>query len=557
MLTDVVCNLCGGNHYKVLYSYKKQDVKPYLITEASLDRPKKIVKCLRCGLVYVNERLDDFEIIRFYREMVDSDYIKEEKGRRQSANIILKRLSKLIKNQSPRILEIGCAAGFLLDEAKKKGWEVYGAELSEWACKYAKDRFGIDVFCGNIEGVGFESGSFDAVILADAIEHLLNPKKTLMEVRRILKPEGILFINTPDMDSLVSRLLNAKWWGINQFHIYYFTKKTLNELLTSAGFKIMKWSGYPRTFTFSYWFARLTGYSSFFKPFAFLQKIPFIAKSLLTIDTSDQIAVFARKRRSIVDLQDIEKAGLKDAERHKKVVVVLPAYNASKTLELTVKDIPKDIVDEIILVDDASTDNTVEIAEKLGLIVFKHDRNKGYGGNQKTCYINALERGADIIIMVHPDYQYDPKVIPELVRPILEGRADAVFGSRMLKGGALEGGMPLWKHNANIILTAIENVTLGTYLSEYHSGFRAYSREVLGRIRFQDNSDNFVFDTEIIVQVILNYFRVDEIPIRTRYFEEASVISFKAGLWYGLGILGTLFKVFLHKNNIIRFKQFE
>ncbi len=240
-----------------------------------------------------------------------------------------------------------------------------------------------------------------------------------------------------------------------------------------------------------------------------------------------------------------------------KTIVVFPAYNAAKTLKKTLDDIPREFVDDIILVDDASKDNTVEAAKQLGLKVFTHEKNKGYGGNQKTCYSKAIELGADIVVMVHPDYQYDPKVIPNLIEPIKKGEADAVFGSRMMKGGALEGGMPLWKHNANILLTAIENVVLHTYLTEYHSGFRAYSTKVLKNIRFLDNSDGFVFDTEIIVQILLKGFKIDEIPIRTRYFPEASTVRFWQGVRYGLGILRTMFKYILHTKGIIKFKQFS
>jgi glycosyltransferase involved in cell wall biosynthesis len=239
-----------------------------------------------------------------------------------------------------------------------------------------------------------------------------------------------------------------------------------------------------------------------------------------------------------------------------KTIVVLPAYNAAKTLKKTLDDIPKECVDEIILVDDASRDDTVEVAKRLGLKVFTHNKNRGYGANQKTCYAKALALGADIAVMVHPDYQYDPKVIPQLIEPIKNGTADAVFGSRMMKGGALEGGMPLWKHNANILLTALENVVLHTYLTEYHSGFRAYSAKVLKAIRFLDNSDGFVFDTEIIVQILLKGFRIDEIPIRTRYFPQASTVGFWQGTKYGLGILKTMLKYILHKKRIIRFRQF-
>ena len=239
-----------------------------------------------------------------------------------------------------------------------------------------------------------------------------------------------------------------------------------------------------------------------------------------------------------------------------KTIVILPAYNAAKTLKITLDDIPRDCVDDVMLVDDASKDNTVEVAKALGLKVFVHKKNKGYGGNQKTCYTKALELGADIVVMVHPDYQYDPKVIPQLIEPIKRGEADAVFGSRMMKGGALEGGMPLWKHNANILLTALENVILHTYLTEYHSGFRAYSAKLLRNVRFMDNSDGFVFDTEIIVQALLKGFKIDEIPIRTRYFPEASTIGFQRSCVYGMGILKTMLKYILHTKGIIKFRQF-
>ncbi len=243
--------------------------------------------------------------------------------------------------------------------------------------------------------------------------------------------------------------------------------------------------------------------------------------------------------------------------RSKKVVVVMPAYNAEKTLERTLADIPRDWADEILLVDDASRDGTVELARRLGLRVFVHDRNRGYGGNQKTCYIEALKLGADIMVMVHPDHQYDPTVIPELVAPLLEDRCDAVFGSRMLGGRPLEGGMPKWKYLANIFLTAVENATFYMYLTEYHSGLRAYSRRYLETVNFLGNSDDFVFDSEIIAQGVIHGMRIREIPIETRYFAEASQIGFWRSSVYGLSILKTLVKFKLHKKGIVRSKMFS
>ena len=237
--------------------------------------------------------------------------------------------------------------------------------------------------------------------------------------------------------------------------------------------------------------------------------------------------------------------------REKTVVAVLPAYNAEKTLKATFDDIPKDWVDEILLVDDCSRDRTVELSRELGITTIVHKHNRGYGGNQKTCYRTAMDQlGADIMVMVHPDHQYDPKIIPQLVQPLLRGECDAVFGSRMLGGRPIEGGMPKWKYFANLALTAIENATFYVFLSEYHSGFRAYSRRYLENVNFEANSDDFVFDTEIIAQGVAKKMLIREVPIQTRYFDEASQISFWRSVRYGLAILKTMVLYKLHSKSV-------
>lgn len=563
MLESVSCNLCGANHYETLYKRPKaldeeDTLQDYLITQEKIVFPERIVKCLRCGLIYANPRRTKNEILDKYRDIVDEEYVREGHGRRLTARIILKKLMKY-KKAEPRLLEIGCGTGFLLDEAKKQGWNTYGVELSKWATDYARDKFGLDVTQGALVDTNFPFGHFDAVILSDTIEHLIDPKGTLVKIRPLLSSQGVLYINTPNINSLVSRLLKARWWGFNQFHLYYFTKETLKQMLETIGFDVVRWGDYPRTFTLRYWLKKIEGYDK--KLFGFLNFIfgsdSFKNKSI-KISLGDQMEVIAKRQRKMVYLSELEKGkDIKDTQQKMKVAVVLPAYNAAKTLQQTLKEIPKDIVDEIILVDDGSSDNTVEVARQFGLTVFQHEKNKGYGANQKTCYTRALERGADIIIMVHPDYQYDPTTIPQMVAPIQNGEADAVFGSRMLEGGTLEGGMPLWKHNANIIMTAFANVILGTYLTEYHSGFRAYSANLLRSIKFMDNSDSFIFDTEIIVQILTHYFKISEVPIRTRYFQEASVITLCAAFRYGLGMFKTLFKYLLHKYSFIKFSQFQ
>lgn len=239
-----------------------------------------------------------------------------------------------------------------------------------------------------------------------------------------------------------------------------------------------------------------------------------------------------------------------------RIVVVMPAYNAAKTLKMTYEDLPHDCVDTIILVDDGSRDETINLAQELGLKVFIHRRNLGYGGNQKTCYTEALKHGASIIVMVHPDYQYDPTLLPEIVRPILDKRYDVVFGSRMQGISAYKQGMPWWKYLANIVLTWLENKVFGLRLSEFHTGYRAYSREALEKVNFLTNSDNFIFDQEIVAQFVSAGLKIGEIGVPTRYFPEASSASFWSSSVYGLSILGLLFRYMLHKQGIWKNQQF-
>lgn len=238
---------------------------------------------------------------------------------------------------------------------------------------------------------------------------------------------------------------------------------------------------------------------------------------------------------------------------NEQIFVILPAYNAARTLERTIAEIPTAYRQNLLLTDDCSTDNTVEVARSLGLQVIVHESNTGYGGNQKTCYTAALAQGATVMVMLHPDHQYDASIIPQLVQPIIDKKADAVFGSRMLGHRPLDGGMPRWKYNANVLLTACANLVFGRYLTETHSGFRAYSRKYLETVHFEMNSDDFVFDMQIIAQGMANNLIFYEVPIVTRYFPEASSIGLKRSLVYGFGILKVLSRYILHRQGIIKF----
>lgn len=245
------------------------------------------------------------------------------------------------------------------------------------------------------------------------------------------------------------------------------------------------------------------------------------------------------------------------SEAKPKVVVVMPAYNAAQTLRMTYAELPRDSFDLVIVVDDGSSDETAAIARELGLELFVHNQNYGYGANQKTCYREALKAGAEIIVMVHPDYQYDPSLLPVVIRPIQEGTADVVLGSRLLGGHVLKQGMPWWKYIANRFLTGLENAVFGLKLAEYHTGYRAFRRRALEGVNLEMNSDNFIFDQEIMAQLVRTNARIAEVPVPTRYFPQASSASFVQSSIYGFSILWLLWRYILHEAGLVRQRQFE
>jgi glycosyltransferase involved in cell wall biosynthesis len=262
--------------------------------------------------------------------------------------------------------------------------------------------------------------------------------------------------------------------------------------------------------------------------------------------------------RELFRVEQITRSEPDRPRRRQRVLAVMPAYNAERTLAATLADMPAGSVDEVILVDDGSKDRTVEIAREMGLTVIVHSQNRGYGGNQKTCYREALARGADVVVMIHPDYQYDSRVIPHAVGFIELGICDVVLGSRVRsRAEALQGGMPVWKYLANRALTAAENFALGQNLGDFHSGFRVYRREVLERVPYENNSDDFVFDTQFLVQAVHLGFRLGDVPVPVRYFEEASSINFRRSVKYGLGTLGVVGSYWLNRLGVWRSPLFR
>lgn len=549
------CPVCGERSIRILYENPSPipSDQPYRISEANPARPRRIVTCRVCSLSYADPLTSLKTLQERYAQMEDPEYLEEEAGRRQAARRLLRVIHHY--HQPGRLLDVGCAYGFLLDEARQWGWEVHGLELSRWAADHAAKCLGLSVKLGKVENAQYPLGWFDGIVLIDVLEHLPDPRGTLEVLRRLLAPQGILTVVTPDFGGLASHLLGSHWWGIQEAHLSYFDKRTLKRLLEATGFTVMKWLTPPRTFSWAYWSRRLASYLPGFlrNGIEVFSHRPAWRHRQITLPLLDQIGCIARRTRTVALIPEWERdQEVRTPHHNAKVIAVLPAYRAANTLKVTVQDISREVVHETILVDDASPDETVTIARQMDLVVLVHERNCGYGAGQKTGYREALRREADIVVMVHPDYQYDPRVLPQLVAPIQEGWADAVFGSRMMKGGALEGGMPYWKWAGNILLTAIANVVTRHYLTEYHSGFRAYSTRALRSIRFEENSDGFVFDTQIILQLIARGFRITEIPIRTRYFDEASSIRRWPAFVYGLKILSVLILFGLHQRQWIR-----
>ena len=273
------------------------------------------------------------------------------------------------------------------------------------------------------------------------------------------------------------------------------------------------------------------------------------------------LSVAAGAQRSVEPVTGPEPAGggKPDASvEGRNVIVVMPAYNAARTLAQTWRAIPKEWVDRVILVDDSSRDDTVQVAQELDLVVIKHPHNVGYGGNQKTCYMEALRLGADVVVMLHPDGQYDPTLLPDLVRPIVQGEADFVLGSRfMTRGGARQGGMPLYKYVSNRFLTTVENLVLGRRFAELHTGYRAYSRRFLETVPFLRNSNDFVFDTEVVAQAVQFGFRVAEVPVATKYFPEASSANLRQSLVYGFKTLWVMARLLGHRLGLARTRLFQ
>ncbi len=492
-----------------------------------------LVACRDCGAVEQPALPSGADLHALYRETSDGSYLAEEAGRRATA----RRLLDLIGAHAPagRLLDVGCGHGLLLGEARERGYETLGLELSRAAAGHAREALGLDVLEVPLEEFEDAEG-FDAVVLADVIEHLEAPVTAIERCAGLLRPGGVLCVVTPDPASLAARVAGRRWWGYLPAHTCLLPRRTLRELLLAQGLVPCAEVPLVRTFALRRWAG---GLAERLGPLqapaeAVARRLP--PRASLSLSLGDERVLLAQR----VDVLRAPEPLMTDRGEARSVHVVLPAYLAVRTIPTVVAEMPVGVADRALLVDDASPDETTAVALEHGLDVLRHPVNLGYGGSQKTGYMRALLDGADVIVMVHADDQDDPALVRTMAAPILDGDADMVIGSRLLEDRAIAGGMPRWKWVGNRLLTGAENRAFGVSFSEYHTGYRAFSADLLRSIAFLRNSDGFVFDQELFAQVIARGARVVEIPIPTRYFREASSVSFPTSVRYGLATLGVL-----------------
>lgn len=496
-----------------------------------------LLGCVECGTVQQPVLPQGDALHALYREMRDDDYLAEEEGRRATAN----RLLDLIAAHRPdgRLLDVGCGHGLLLDEARKRGYETVGLELSRSNALHARETLGLDVRELPLEAFehgtnGDAPGAFDAIVLADVLEHLDDPVAAIDQCTALLRPGGVLCVVTPDPASLTAKVAGKRWWGYLPAHTVLLPRRTLRELLSAAGLVISDDVPLVRTFAAKRWVGGLAERLPAGATLAALaDRLPPVK---LSLSLGDERVILAHR----TPVTPAEQPLLRHTDGRAPVHVVLPAYRAVRTIPDVVAQMPKDAADYALLIDDASPDETTEVALLHGLDVLRHPANRGYGASQKTGYTHALRDGAAVIVMVHADNQYDPGLVADMAEPILAGDADLVIGSRLLVDRAVAGGMPRWKWVGNRLLTGIENAVFGVRFSEYHTGYRAFSADFLRSVPFLRNSDDFVFDQEIFAQVLARNARVVEIPIPTRYFHEASSVDLVTSLRYAFKTLWVL-----------------
>ncbi|MBI5104304.1 MAG: methyltransferase domain-containing protein, partial [Solirubrobacterales bacterium] len=540
------CRVCGGRLAPHLRG-RGVELGPAALAPSFHEpgRHGDLVTCVECGAVEQTGLPRGRALRDAYVAVEDDAYLADEPGRRATAA----RLLDLIAAHVPagRLLDVGCGHGLLLDEARRRGYDAAGLELSRAAAAHARGVLGLEVHQVALEEfAGAADETFDVVVLADVLEHVDDPVAAIDACLGLLRDGGALCVTTPDPASATARLAGRRWWGYLPAHVVLLPRRTLRELLGARGLVVCEDVPLVRTFPVRRWAGGLAERLGPLGP-----PLQALAGRLgedrsFSLSLGDERVVLARR----VPVRQAPEPLFEERGHRSRVHIVLPAFHARATIPSVVRELPPRSADRALLVDDASTDATTVAALAGGLDVLRHPVNLGYGAAQKSGYVRALLDGADVLVMVHADDQYDPGLLREMTAPILAGEADVVIGSRLLEDHTAEGGMPRWKWVGNRALTAVENRVLGAHLSEYHSGYRAFSADLLRSIPFLRNADGFVFDQQILAQAAARGARVAEVAIPTRYFEEASSIGLRTSIAYGVRTLGALTRFALDRRGV-------
>jgi len=540
-MSNPSCRICNGS--TVLAFRGREGGGSFAPTCHEPGAHGDLFRCVECDTVQQPSLPAGEQLHDLYRVMEDDGYLAEEEGRRRTARRLLDLLEPHVEGSARRLLELGCGHGLLLDEARARGYDGLGLELARDAAVYARETLGLNVLEIPVEHPELDGERYDAIVLADVIEHLDDPVAAIDRCVELLAPGGSLLIVTPDPSSRTARLAGRRWWGYLPAHYCLIPRATLRELVAARGLVMTEDVGLVRSFTPAYWLAGLGERGG-----ALGSVIGRAARALpssahLTLSLGDEMVVLARR----VEVEQPKTPLVRDRGGSPKVHAVLPAYKAARTIHQVAHEMPEGVVDRALVVDDASPDRTVDAALEAGFEVLRHPTNRGYGANQKTCYVRAARDGADVVVMIHGDNQYDPSLVAAMVKPILDGEADVVMGSRLLQDEAIASGMPRWRWLGNRFLSWAENHAFDRSWSEYHTGYRAFSVDFLRTIPFLRNSDDFVFDQEIYAQIVARNARVVELAIPTRYFLEASGVSFPDSVVYGLKTLRVLGRFLVDK----------
>ena len=542
----MTCPICGGElalrHRGTATELAADSLSP---TNHRTGEHGDLHECRECGTVHQPSLPPGGELAELYRAMHDEAYLAEEPGRRRTARRLLDMVGRYAA--AGRLLDVGCGHGLLLDEARRRGYEVEGLELSESAAGYAREVLGLDVHERTLDDHAPDE-PYAAIVMADVLEHLDDPVAAIRRCRELLRPGGVLCVVTPDPSSPTARVAGARWWALLPAHTHLIPRLTLRELILGEGLFVSEDVAFVRSFSAGYWIEGLAQRGGRLSAALGAVRRALPDGLSLSLSLGDERVVIAHRLEVLHPPRPLAAP----RERERQVHAVLPAYAAASTIPQVARELPVEAADRALLVDDASPDETTPVALQEGFDVIAHPANRGYGSNQKTCYVRSVRDGADVVVMVHADNQYDPALMREMVEPIERGEADVVIGSRLLEDETIAGGMPRWKWVGNRALTWIENRAFRRRYSEYHTGYRAFSADFLRSIPFARNSDGFVFDQEMFAQIVARDARVVELPIPTRYFLEASSVSFAASVEYGLRTLLVLARYRLDERGRLR-----